>query len=153
MERHTVTADLAEKAGERHWQWEVNRFMRDVRKKHEGIDYADSIRLNTALDAEVKALANKPENADKPGRWFLREAHKKVKASSSSATSRRRRRRTRGRRGEGRGEAKRESRRAKRPGERQGADGQAAEDARRPAGGRRRRSRQGRRGRIRRGQR
>jgi hypothetical protein len=78
MERHTVTADLAEKAGERHWQWEVNRFMRDV-KKHEGIDYADSIRLNAALDAEVKAIANKPENADKPGRWFLTEAHKAVK--------------------------------------------------------------------------
>lgn len=78
MERHTVTADLAEKAGERHWQWEVNRFIRDV-KKHEGIDYADSIRLNTALDAEVKAIANKPENADKPGRWFLTEAHKAVK--------------------------------------------------------------------------
>jgi hypothetical protein len=43
MERHRTTAELAEKAGERHWLWEVNRFMRDV-KKHEGIDYADSIR-------------------------------------------------------------------------------------------------------------
>jgi hypothetical protein len=80
MERHKTTAEIADQEGQRRWKWEVSRFMKDVRK-HEGIDYADSIKLNSALDAEVKALAGKEENADKPGEWFLREAHKKVKAT------------------------------------------------------------------------
>lgn len=79
MQAHRITSELAEQQGAQRWKWEVNRFMRDV-KKHEGIDYADSIRLNSALDVKVKALANDPKNADKPGEWFLREAHKQVKA-------------------------------------------------------------------------
>jgi hypothetical protein len=77
MERHRFTAELVEQAGERRWSLEIRRFLRDV-KKDEGIDYADSRRLNTALDAEVKALANDPKNAEKSGRWFLTEAHKRV---------------------------------------------------------------------------
>jgi hypothetical protein len=79
MQAHNITAQLAEEAGNRHWNWEIRRFMRDV-LRNEGIDYADSRRLNDALDARVKAIASKPENADKPGRWFLQEAHKQVKA-------------------------------------------------------------------------
>lgn len=75
-------ADLLREQNEQHaeqlWQWEINRFMRMV-KRNEGIDYTDSI-LNAALDVAVKDLANKPENADKDGEWFLTEAHKLVKA-------------------------------------------------------------------------
>lgn len=86
MQKHQISVEQAQQAGEQRWKWEVNRFMRDV-KKHEGIDYADSLRLNGALDAHVKTLANKPEHADKPGDWFLREAHKLVKAELKLGTA------------------------------------------------------------------
>lgn len=63
---------------EQRWAYEINRFYRKVQRE-EGIDYGDSIKLNTALDTEVKRLANLKDNADKDGPWFLAEAHKAVK--------------------------------------------------------------------------
>jgi hypothetical protein len=60
------------------WAWECRAFYRQVLRE-EQIDYADSIRLHTRLDEEVRRLAGDPAFKDKPGRWFLDEAHKLVK--------------------------------------------------------------------------
>jgi hypothetical protein len=73
-----MAAEMAEQQGAQRWQWEVNRFMKDV-LKHEGIDYKKSVALNAALDAEVKRLANDEANKDKSGEWFLKAAHDNVK--------------------------------------------------------------------------
>lgn len=80
-----ISAQQNEQAGQRRWQWDINRFTRNT-ARHEGIDYriydgcpAENRHLNAMWDAEVKALANKAENADKPGDWFLRTAHENVK--------------------------------------------------------------------------
>lgn len=76
----TIAAEQAVQTGEQRWQWEIERFFRRVFRT-EGIDYADSRRLNGALDTEVKRLAGLKENEDKNSQWFLEEAHKNVKAS------------------------------------------------------------------------
>lgn len=59
------------------WEWEVDRFMNDAKDKL-GMDYRGNPLLNAALDTAVKQLANDEANDDKPGSWFLEEAHKKV---------------------------------------------------------------------------
>lgn len=58
------------------WSWEVDTFMEAMAEQ--GMDYKNNKLLNAALDTAVKDLANKPENNDKPSRWFLNEAHKQV---------------------------------------------------------------------------
>lgn len=78
-----VVSELAAQSSQQQWQWEVQRFLKTV-KKEEGIDYrADSDlgkKLNTALDFTVKLLANDPENASRENEWFLEEAHRITKA-------------------------------------------------------------------------
>jgi len=78
-----VVSELAAQSSQQQWQWEVQRFLKTV-KKEEGIDYrADSDlgkKLNTALDFTVKLLANDPENASRENDWFLEEAHRITKA-------------------------------------------------------------------------
>jgi len=65
------------------WHHDIATFVAAV-KKAEGIDYGKKT-LNAALDEAVKELANAKDkdgklvHAEKGGRWFLREAHKRVK--------------------------------------------------------------------------
>jgi hypothetical protein len=53
-------------------------------KRSEGVDYASNRSLNAALDQAVKDLAGAQDkdgkfiHEDKSGRWFLREAHRRV---------------------------------------------------------------------------
>jgi hypothetical protein len=72
-----ISTTFTEQSQAQLWGREVKRFISHVGKA-EGIDYNKPV-LNAALDAEVKRLANLPENAEKPARWFLDEAHKNVK--------------------------------------------------------------------------
>lgn len=79
-----VFEDMGRQQAQQQWQWEVQRFMRTV-KKAEGIDYADAknAHLNKFLDSAVKLLANDPDNADKDSEWFLEEAHRMTRARYS----------------------------------------------------------------------
>lgn len=76
-----VFNDMAQQQANQQWQWEINRFLKTV-KRSEGIDYRDekNKHLNNSLDGMVKMLAADPENADKDGEWFLEEAHRLTKA-------------------------------------------------------------------------
>lgn len=75
----TISQEGLVQTAEQKWDWEVGRFFRKVHRE-EGIDYADSNRLNKAMDDEVKRLSKIDEHKDKSSRWFLEEAHKGVKA-------------------------------------------------------------------------
>jgi hypothetical protein len=73
-----VSAEMQAQAAEREWMTACSTFAAKA-KTNEGIDYEGNKILGRALDAEVKELAAKPENAQKPAEWFLSEAHKAVK--------------------------------------------------------------------------
>jgi hypothetical protein len=126
--------------------------MRDV-KKHEGIDYADSIRSTRPSTPRSRRSPTKPENADKTGRLVPDgSAQDRQGASSSSATRAPHRAEGQGRSRCGEGGGREEGDRGSRRKRAQAQHRQAAEDesrriCRRPAGG----SRQGWRGRVRRG--
>jgi hypothetical protein len=78
--KHELSVEQEQQAQAAGWQYEVQSFMRRV-KKADGVDYAGNALLNAALDKAVKDLADDEKNADKSGKWFLREAHKKVLAA------------------------------------------------------------------------
>lgn len=59
------------------WLTDVHNF-RIQAAKESGINYFTDDEKDGALDSWVQRLLQKPENADKPGTWFLKEAHKKV---------------------------------------------------------------------------
>ncbi len=82
-----ISQEQARQSGEQQWAWEVNRFLRDTLQK-EGIDYADSNRLNSAFDEILKTLATNPENTNKSAEWFLERAHAQVKASTDQSIQR-----------------------------------------------------------------
>jgi len=77
-------ADIAEESNrqsaEQRWDWEIDRFMDDAKEQKElgNIDYRTNKILQASLDAAVKDLASKEENANRTGRWYLMEAHKQV---------------------------------------------------------------------------
>lgn len=48
--------------------------------KADGIDYTKDTEKHGDFDTFIKALAAKPENQDKPLRWFFAEAHRRVMA-------------------------------------------------------------------------
>lgn len=78
-ERDAVTLDkLNEQNAQRVWFGNVKTFIAEV-KRVEGLDY-NNATLNAALDNAVKTLAAVPENATKTHAWFLREAHRTVRA-------------------------------------------------------------------------
>lgn len=58
------------------WFREVHAFKGDIAKE---INYDKDAEKAGSWDDWVKRLASKPEHADKPSRWFLEEAHRKVK--------------------------------------------------------------------------
>lgn len=67
-----ISAEQNAQVEEQLWEREISDFM-DVHK-----EYGASKYRHAALDIAVKDLAADEANADKPGRWFLREAHKIV---------------------------------------------------------------------------
>lgn len=50
----------------------------------DGIDYDKNPMLLQNWDLKVRALASDPANADRPGDWYLKEAHKQVLAEASA---------------------------------------------------------------------
>lgn len=75
-----IAAEQAQQAEEQKWDWECNRFIKQVART-EGIDYrADSNKpLMESFNLFIKGLADNPANAEKDGDWFLSQAHKMVK--------------------------------------------------------------------------
>lgn len=78
-ERAATFEELNAQAAAQEWNWTVAQFLRKV-KKNEGIDYTPDSALGGDFDTFVKAIAARPENADKDFTFFLTEAHKRVKA-------------------------------------------------------------------------
>jgi hypothetical protein len=66
------------------WFREVHAFKGDVIKEI-NYDKPENAEKFSSFDDWVKRLGSKPENADKPARWFLEEAHKKVKLEYGAA--------------------------------------------------------------------
>jgi hypothetical protein len=78
-ERAATFEELNAQAAAQEWNWTVAQFLRKV-KKNEGIDYTPESAMGGDFDTFVKAIAARPENADKDFAFFLTEAHKRVKA-------------------------------------------------------------------------
>lgn len=73
--------ELNEQNARQQWNRQIASFMADAAKPEQGgIDYRKDPAKAQDLDEFVRTLANRPENADKPGPWFLAEAHKRVMA-------------------------------------------------------------------------
>ena len=70
-----IAADQNEQNAIARWNWEQDRFFgEDVNAV-----YKDKYLL-AAFDAAVRDVAAKPENANQPGHWFLKEADKLVRS-------------------------------------------------------------------------
>lgn len=74
-----VSREMLEQQQANEWDQAANAFIEVA--KTQGIDYRANNILANALDAEIKRLANLPENNDKPAGFFLREAHKAVSSA------------------------------------------------------------------------
>lgn len=72
LEQQTAADRAARVAAEKQWQQDIADFM----ARHP--QYRSDPVLFGALDATVKELAKRPENADKLGPWFLDTAHQVV---------------------------------------------------------------------------
>lgn len=72
-----IAAEMNSQSLEQQWVDTVKNFNAQVAKE---IDYANDQAKAGELDTFIKVFAAKPENADKPMRWFLDEGHKCVKA-------------------------------------------------------------------------
>jgi hypothetical protein len=73
-----IATEQAEQARMQRWQWEIERFMQDDANAIFRADAENS--RNAQLDAAVKALAQMPEHAGKPDRFFLEEGARWVRA-------------------------------------------------------------------------
>lgn len=67
------------KAVETEYVSTIKRVRAEIRET-DGIDYDTNKLLERDWDVRVKALASDPANANRPSEWFLREAHRQVKA-------------------------------------------------------------------------
>jgi len=72
-----VSEQVQSQTAQNEWHKTIASFMRDVRGE---VNYRKETTRHADLDLFVKALANSPENAQRPMRWFLEEAHKRVMA-------------------------------------------------------------------------
>jgi hypothetical protein len=73
-----IASEQAEQTRMQRWQWEIERFMSEESNAAFRADAPDS--RNAQLDAAVKALAQMPEHAGKPDRFFLEEGARWVRA-------------------------------------------------------------------------
>lgn len=87
--RATVAAEMSEQSAKDAWVTTINSFVADAGSKAEMgiVDYATDLGKQADLDTFVKALANTKGNENKPQRWFLEEAHKRVVALHSIPTT------------------------------------------------------------------
>jgi len=87
MSTFAFAEDQDYKQAELDWHKAIKTFMQEV-KVAEGFDYdaSENSNLWTALDIEVKRLANERENVNKGTFFFLCEAHKKVMRQFYSAS-------------------------------------------------------------------
>ena len=87
--RSTIAAEMREQTQANEWVSTINTFVADAAKSPElgVVDYAKDADKQADLDSFVKAIANKPGNENKPMRWYLEEAHKRVVALHGIATS------------------------------------------------------------------
>lgn len=76
--RHDLARDQADQGERTAWATGVNNLYKAATK--DGVDYAADEGKRADLDAMLKTLATRQENADKPMGWFLREAHRRVLA-------------------------------------------------------------------------
>ena len=74
-----VFEQMNAQTAEQEWSWTVSKFIKTTAKT-EGIDYSKDEEKAADLDLFVKRLASDTKHADKPGDWFLTEAHRRVKA-------------------------------------------------------------------------
>ena len=74
-----IAQDMGAQTVEQEWTNTVNSFNDEVAKA-EGLDYRKDLVRQKDLDLFVKALAGDKANVEKPMRWFLQEAHKRVNA-------------------------------------------------------------------------
>lgn len=77
-----IAIESRKQSDEQRWDWDIDRFMDDAKEQKDlgQIDYRTNKILQASLDAAVKDLASKEENANRSGRWYLMEAHKQVMA-------------------------------------------------------------------------
>ena len=91
--KHDISTESEQQATEQGWQREIDRFFATV-KRTDGVDYRENRSLNAALDQAVKDLGNAKDDggsyvhANKPGHWFLEEAHKQVMTAMGRAKRR-----------------------------------------------------------------
>lgn len=80
--RATIAAEMSQQNAQAAWVATINSFLDDAAAKPELglIDYRKDTAKQADLDGFVKALANVAGNENKPQRWFLEEAHKRVVA-------------------------------------------------------------------------
>lgn len=74
-----ISAEMEQQSAEQQWQEAVNTLVGRAAAEDK-IDYRKDAEKQRDLDVFVKALAGDEKNASKPMRWFLDEAHKRVKA-------------------------------------------------------------------------
>lgn len=80
-----IASEMGAQSAENEWKATIQSFV-SATAKAEGINYATDADKQADLDLFVKRLADNPANGDKPMRWFLEEAHKRVKALHGIAT-------------------------------------------------------------------
>lgn len=74
-----ISAEMEQQNAEQQWQDAVNALVGRAAAEDK-IDYSKDTEKQRDLDVFVKALAADDRNSAKPMRWFLDEAHKRVKA-------------------------------------------------------------------------
>jgi hypothetical protein len=74
-----ISQEMTAQTAEQQWRSTVDTFIAATAKAG-SIDYAKDAEKLADLDAFVKMLAGKDENAQRPMDWFLAEAHRRVQA-------------------------------------------------------------------------
>lgn len=72
-----ISSEMSAQTAEQQWNDTIQSFVSAVSKE---IDYTKDAEKQADLDLFVRRLASDQRNNDKPGIWFLEEAHKRVKA-------------------------------------------------------------------------
>jgi hypothetical protein len=72
-----IAHEMQAQGAERQWRTTVDKFLT---KAAGDLDYRRDAGAMRDLDALVKDLAGRPENAHRPMEWFLAEAHRRVLA-------------------------------------------------------------------------
>lgn len=74
-----ISAEMEDQSAERQWQDEIDALVSRA-AKDDKVDYRNDPEKQRDLDVFVRVLAADATNASRPMRWFLDEAHKRVKA-------------------------------------------------------------------------